>query len=578
MNKYEIYHNLCNLQTGLVPYADAQRVSEELKSFTDDFSGRNYRVAVIGEFKRGKSSLINSLLGTEILPTDILPTTAVINRIVYSPEQRITIHFKNGEVRESNIESLADYATKLDREKEAFAETIREIVVSYPSVFGQNRVELIDTPGLNDNESMTETTRGVLNRIDTAIVVISAMMPLSMTEQNLICDLLRQEDIYHLTFVVTFIDRVSDDEEEQDRVIELIRRRLKEDTYTYFLACDDDPARREKAARVLLEPAVFAVSSKQAMQGFIRGNNGLIEKSRFPHFKLGLFALLTANQEKDRQYKIERICAQIRQQLPAWTVCRQTRAEESVSRAETKAAALKRLAETAGSALNAELIAMNVRVSEDEGELMRMLFGDADLAQGLRKIYVAHLSVLRRDSYSVQTLLAAMEAATEEANAALRLYTERRSARLVARIAESVEAILCLFAPMHEAEKISLSADALSPKDTEPPSCVLSVGDIMGRMHGLYDECILRIDAAIGEALKEYTRAVQAYIAGWRVLVLRFGETAERKIPRLLELAGEEIAAARSAAEADKQREVQEREQLLSTVGNLLAVACPREE
>ena len=75
-------------------------------------------------------------------------------------------------------------------------------------MLGQNNVELIDTPGLNDNESMTETTLNILGQIDTAIVVISATIPVSQSEQRLIFDLIKQTDIYNLAFVVTFIDRV----------------------------------------------------------------------------------------------------------------------------------------------------------------------------------------------------------------------------------------------------------------------------------------------------------------------------------------------------------------------------------
>ena len=56
----------------------------ELDSLLDKLGNRQYTVAVVGEFKRGKSSLINALLGMNILPADVLPTTATINRVVYS--------------------------------------------------------------------------------------------------------------------------------------------------------------------------------------------------------------------------------------------------------------------------------------------------------------------------------------------------------------------------------------------------------------------------------------------------------------------------------------------------------------
>ena len=57
---------------------------------------KKYNVAVMGEFKKGKSSLINALLGSNILPADVTPTTATINRITYGIVPTVVINYKNG--------------------------------------------------------------------------------------------------------------------------------------------------------------------------------------------------------------------------------------------------------------------------------------------------------------------------------------------------------------------------------------------------------------------------------------------------------------------------------------------------
>ena len=85
MDHFALYHNLCAIRELLAHYPAGQSLVEQIDLQLEQFSSRRYRVAVIGEFKRGKSSLVNTLLGTEILPTDILPTTAVVNRILYDP-------------------------------------------------------------------------------------------------------------------------------------------------------------------------------------------------------------------------------------------------------------------------------------------------------------------------------------------------------------------------------------------------------------------------------------------------------------------------------------------------------------
>lgn len=160
MDKYVLYHNIKSVQNIVAQYPAAEDIFQELTKLAEQLSSRTYRVAVIGEFKRGKSSLVNCILGTEILPTDILPTTAVVNRIVYGTEQKIEICYKDGTVKNTSVEELAEYATK---KNEMNAAQIREIIVHYPAVFGQNSIELLDTPGLNDDEFMDKTTLDVLD-------------------------------------------------------------------------------------------------------------------------------------------------------------------------------------------------------------------------------------------------------------------------------------------------------------------------------------------------------------------------------------------------------------------------------
>lgn len=312
MESLRIYHCLSNIKSTLEIYPTQKKIVQEIEDLLEQLSSNKYRVAVIGEFNRGKSSLVNSLLGIEVLPTAILPTTAVINRIVYDTEQKIVIHYKDGNIQESSLNMLQNFATKIDKAKEEVALNIRQIDVHYPSVFSRNGIELIDTPGLNEDEKMTETTLSVLEHIDTAIIVISALMPLSLSEQKLICDLIEQKDIYHLTFVISFIDKISDDPEEQDEMVDYITERIKKETYALFCNTHDDVALLEKAAYILKEPKVFGLSAKQAMQGFIKNDNKLLNESRFPSFKLELTALLTATQEQDLFSKIKRIAGNVK--------------------------------------------------------------------------------------------------------------------------------------------------------------------------------------------------------------------------------------------------------------------------
>lgn len=300
MSEFEIYRYLCDMKDIAIQYDGGKEIAEMVADTAVRMSSKIYRVAVIGEFKRGKSSLINALVGASILPTDILPMTAVNTHLVYGAEKKIDIFFKDGTIQESSVEQLIDFATKYDKQHEKTALKIQKIVVYYPSVYCKNHIEIIDTPGMNDNQAMDTVTLSVLGQIDAAIMVVSAAMQLSITEQKLALNLIQQQGIHHVVFVVTQIDRVSRRTKDQDRVIEFIRQRISVDLLQKATdVFNDNPELIKKARSILASPDIFGVSSVQAMQGFTADDEELLKASRFPQFKQELFDLLIAAQSTD---------------------------------------------------------------------------------------------------------------------------------------------------------------------------------------------------------------------------------------------------------------------------------------
>lgn len=75
---------------GLREYAEA------LQALRSRMEGQTFSVGVVGEFKRGKSTVINSLLGEDLLPADILPATAVPTYIRWDTQPKAVVHFKDG--------------------------------------------------------------------------------------------------------------------------------------------------------------------------------------------------------------------------------------------------------------------------------------------------------------------------------------------------------------------------------------------------------------------------------------------------------------------------------------------------
>ncbi|MBE9234152.1 dynamin family protein, partial [Cuspidothrix issatschenkoi LEGE 03284] len=126
-------------------------ISESLKRIENN----SFKIVVLGDFNRGKSTFINALLGQEILPSDILATTATPSRIIYSLTPAAKVAFKDGSEQEIEILELSNYVTKLTSKSEATAAKIKEAIVYYPIPYCQNNVEITDTPGLSDDEEMT---------------------------------------------------------------------------------------------------------------------------------------------------------------------------------------------------------------------------------------------------------------------------------------------------------------------------------------------------------------------------------------------------------------------------------------
>ena len=287
----DVRDNLLKLQD----YSEALELSQNMSSIKDVLeksSNDVFSVAVIGEFKRGKSTLINALLEQDVLPTDAMPATATLNRVTYSIKPFARIEYRDGNTEDVEIEKLAEYVTKLTEESEQRAATVKMATVYYPTSYCKNNVDIIDTPGLNDDSTMAEVTLSVLPEIDAALFVIMAQSPFSEYERDFLENKLMSSDLGRILFVVTGIDRL--DEEDVDRVLDSIRERINR--YVIEKAkklYGEDSPEFEVYRQKLGTPKVFGLSAKQALKGKVKGDNTLLEVSRFPVFEKELERFLT---------------------------------------------------------------------------------------------------------------------------------------------------------------------------------------------------------------------------------------------------------------------------------------------
>ena len=165
----------------LLPIAQ-RHLAEEA---ADKLAGRGLYVAVIGEFKRGKTTLINALLGADLLPTGVLPVTAIPVLLRFGRRPRSMLRLLDGSEMEVGVAELRGYLT--EQENPGNREGVREAIIEYPAAVLESGLILVDTPGTGSiHRHNTQAAMDFLPRVDVALLVLSVDAPLSDSEARLL--------------------------------------------------------------------------------------------------------------------------------------------------------------------------------------------------------------------------------------------------------------------------------------------------------------------------------------------------------------------------------------------------------
>jgi GTP-binding protein EngB required for normal cell division len=201
--------------------ADARAVAERAAPWAvtplQDLLGRiaedAFELVVVGQFKRGKSSLMNAMVGRSLLPTGILPVTSVVTSLRYGPVVRAVIR-REGLAMDQPvpIDALGDYVS--ERGNPGNRKGVLGAEVEVPAPFLRRGLRFVDTPGIGSaHEHNTAATLAFLPQADAAIFVTGADGPLSDVELAFL-DAVRQH-VRKLFFVLNKVDLVGDAEREE---------------------------------------------------------------------------------------------------------------------------------------------------------------------------------------------------------------------------------------------------------------------------------------------------------------------------------------------------------------------------
>ena len=248
----------------LAAHFGAEHIAAAARSTAERVSAGLFYVACVGQFKRGKSTLLNALIGESVLPTAVVPVTTVPTIIRYGRALAARVRFESTEWADIPVNAVEDYVSEKKNPENTKRVTGLEIFV--PSSLLKDGMCLVDTPGLGSVfAGNTAATHAFVPHVDAAIVVIGADPPLSGEELQLVETVAEQVD--DLLFVLNKADRTSEVERKaaSEFARSVLAKRLGRDVVTVL----------EVSAVERLEgrgPARDWALLTQALEGLVRNS------------------------------------------------------------------------------------------------------------------------------------------------------------------------------------------------------------------------------------------------------------------------------------------------------------------
>lgn len=167
---------------------EAQASRASIALLREKLDQNRFYLTVVGQFKRGKTSFLNALLGAEVLPVAILPLTSIVTILRYGDLPKAEVIFQSGKQTRIDPSKLADYVT--EKANPQNVKGVSHVVVSYPSEYLRGGVALVDTPGIGSVYTHnTQVTYDFLPQVDAAIFVTSPEPPITNAEIEFLADL-----------------------------------------------------------------------------------------------------------------------------------------------------------------------------------------------------------------------------------------------------------------------------------------------------------------------------------------------------------------------------------------------------
>jgi GTP-binding protein EngB required for normal cell division len=260
--------------------------SREYRDFFARLADDRFNLALLGRFNRGKTSLMNAILGSDRLPTGLVPLTSVITSVSYGSTEQVHLELERGHLPiEIPMSGLAQHIT--EQGNPGNTRGIREARIRLPAEILRRGYYFVDTPGLGSAIlENTRTSLGFLRETDALVLVSSYESPLSEEEMQVLKQMARTH--MQVFFVLNKQDSVAP--AARGEVIAFVERQLN-------------------ALFGERRPALFSLSAKLALEAKLKGDRQQLEDSGLPALERALTSFLVAH--KNRQF-LDRMIGQAR--------------------------------------------------------------------------------------------------------------------------------------------------------------------------------------------------------------------------------------------------------------------------
>lgn len=162
-----------------------------------------FSLVVLGDFKRGKSTIINAILGKSIAPVNVAPETFTINSISYGETPTAEAVLSNGQRIMLTADDLQ--RERLEKLTRAFPDSLEYIDIRDNAEI-LKEIRIVDTPGLSDLDCLDKQVQDYLVNADAIVYVASALSPFSESEQVFLATHIQPMSFSKLFVLVNMID------------------------------------------------------------------------------------------------------------------------------------------------------------------------------------------------------------------------------------------------------------------------------------------------------------------------------------------------------------------------------------